>query len=484
MVRLPKRKHAMILNNSTGFDHTLKLSLIVDPATTGYAYLPFDVPLKATRINLRYDYPKSDACIIDLGLGDPELTDFPSEHGLVGWSGGARNEISIGMLEATPGYRPGIRMGKWQVIFGLYRIPDVPITIKVLISFDFAPPVAAQPATASSAKARGPGWYCGDFHCHSDHSDAKGSAATLHATAKREELDFLAVSDHNTTTAHAAYFDHHSGPDLVFVPSYEFTTEMGHGNVFGTRAVADFRVRNDQDVVDMIGRIRANGQLFSINHDKPNIPWRYALPEVDCMEVWQAPWLAGNHISLQRYQARLAQGQRLTAIGGSDFHQPIVEDDTLATLARPCTFLWCKDLSVTGILEALRKGRSFVTEAPHGPQLMLHANGMGHGGEIEAADTITMTYHASDAVGDVIEIWDATGCIAAAPINTADDQASFVLHSASGFLRGQIVAVKARESIVQAAQAHIDAGGGGRLDWSSGQDQPVLRALTSPIYLV
>jgi predicted metal-dependent phosphoesterase TrpH len=464
---------------------TLKLKLATDQTMAEYAYVPFDVPAKTTRINLTYNYPKSDTCIIDLGVGNPDLTDFPSKGGLVGWSGGAQRDIFIATDGASPGYQPGIRTGTWQVILGLYRVPNEPVTVEIEITFDFAPRVAARPAAPSIGPPRGPSWYCGDLHCHTDHSDAKGSAATLHATARREGLDFLAVSDHNTTTAHASYFDHLTSADLVFVPAYEFTTERGHGNVFGAREVEDFRIRNDLDVVDMIGRIRAKGHLFSINRDKPNIPWRYALPEIDCMEVWHAPWPSGNNISLKRYQARLSKGQRITAVGGSDFHQPAVADiRNLATLARPCTFLFCEELSIEGILDALGKGRNFVTESPDGPRLVLNVGDIGHGGEIAGAKTISLAYHATDVAGDILEIWDATGCIATAPIINTQERGVLELTGACGFLRGQIIAGNSRDTFVSAAQAHIAAGKGGRLDWSNALDQPVLRSLTSPIYLV
>ena len=178
---------------------TLKLKLATDQTMAEYAYVPFDVPAKTTRINLTYNYPKSDTCIIDLGVSNPDLTDFPSKGGLVGWSGGAQRYIFIATDGASPGYQPGIRTGTWQVILGLYRVPNEPVTVEIEITFDFAPRVAAQPAAPSIGPPRGPSWYCGDLHCHTDHSDAKGSAATLHATARREGLDFLAVSDHNRT---------------------------------------------------------------------------------------------------------------------------------------------------------------------------------------------------------------------------------------------------------------------------------------------
>jgi hypothetical protein len=101
----------MTSDHTPNTGRTLTISFVTDKAMSAYVMLPFDVPAKATCINLSYDYPKSNTCIIDLGLGNPDLTDFPSKGGLVGWSGGARSEIFIAIDAATPGYRPGIQDG-------------------------------------------------------------------------------------------------------------------------------------------------------------------------------------------------------------------------------------------------------------------------------------------------------------------------------------------------------------------------------------
>ncbi|WP_445810699.1 CehA/McbA family metallohydrolase [Yoonia sp.] len=474
----------MSAENPTAPHRVTRLSVSVEKSGSAYVSVPFEVPKAATRFDLRYSYPKSDNCIIDLGLGDPDLTDFPSKQGLVGWSGGARSAVFIAMDDASPGYAPGLRPGTWQVLLGLYRLPDHPVTVEIEITFDPAPREEANRPARPKIASSGPGWYRGDLHCHTFHSDAKGSPERLHGTALREGLDFLAVTDHNTTTAHMAYFDRASSPDLIFVPGYEFTTAQGHGNIFGARTVEDFRAETDRDVAAMIARIQAKGYLFSVNHDKPNIPWNYPFPGADCMEVWHAPWLSGNHFCLERYQAKLSDGQRLTAIGGSDLHQPATDDSgNLATLARPCTFLYCNDLSVEGILDALRNGRSFVTEAPGGPRLLLSVGDTIHGGEIRSAPTIPLSYQTSGAAGDTLEVWDATGCICTTDLTSNSQSGVLPLTAAKGFVRGQIVANASRAALVAAGQAHVAAGKGGRLDWSQAWDKPALRALTSPIYV-
>src|SRR5690606_26614743 len=95
-----------------------------DKAENPYQLVPIEVPEGTTRLEVRYRYPQSQSCVIDLGVGDPTLTDFPSERGLRGWSGGARDWFFIGVDAATPGYEPGpIPAGTWQIILGLYRVP-------------------------------------------------------------------------------------------------------------------------------------------------------------------------------------------------------------------------------------------------------------------------------------------------------------------------------------------------------------------------
>ncbi|HEX7022883.1 MAG TPA: hypothetical protein VF171_08495, partial [Trueperaceae bacterium] len=54
-----------------------------------YVMLPFEVPPGTHRIDVR---ARNDAgSILDFGLTDPRLEDFPSRQGFRGWSGSARD---------------------------------------------------------------------------------------------------------------------------------------------------------------------------------------------------------------------------------------------------------------------------------------------------------------------------------------------------------------------------------------------------------
>ena len=481
------RAHALDPPGARQPDISVSVALgAADKAQSPYALVPFEVPGGVTRIDLVYRYPKAEDCVIDLGVGDPDLTAFPSEKGLRGWSGGARDRFFLGVDAATPGYEPGpIAPGTWQVLLGLYRVPATPVTVEIDIRFSFEARTTRVAIAPPEPARTEPGWYCGDLQCHTFHSDAFGSPQQLHKTALREGLDFLAVTDHNTVSQQQAYFDTASSADLVFIPAYEFTTEFGHGNVYGARSVTDFRAEDSRDVADMVRLIRQSGALFSINHDKPNHPWRWDVPEtIDCMEVWQSHWLAGNPISLGRYQQRLASGMRITAIGGSDFHQPATEpDNNPLTLARPTTFLWLDDLSVDGVLAAMKAGRSFVTESPAGPRLMISAGEVMMGGEITAGSA-RLTINVRGGGGERVDLWDAKGCIASFDVGSDDWSTECGIADASGFIRAELVAVASHRSILDGMIAFAGERLKSSPEWVGSDAEPIRRALTSPIYLV
>jgi hypothetical protein len=73
-----------------------------------YREVPFDLPEGVTRLTIRFTYGgKDQRSVIDLGLADPQR--------LRGWSGGARDHMTLSTEEATPGYLPGpLPAGRWR----------------------------------------------------------------------------------------------------------------------------------------------------------------------------------------------------------------------------------------------------------------------------------------------------------------------------------------------------------------------------------
>ncbi len=312
------------------------------------------------------------------------------------------------------------------------------------------------------------------------HSDAAGSPELLHAAAKQAGLDFLAVADHNTISQRR-YFHPNSSADLVFVRAMEVTTAIGHANVFGVDDWIDFRMTRPEHGHTLAEMVHERGGLLSINHDKPTIPWDYDVPEIDCMEVWQSHWMAWNWVSLGRYQHRLASGKKISAIGGSDFHQParLMPEGPLV-LARPTTVLWLGELSENAILAAMKAGLGYITESPDGPHLALSVDGQPMGSTVRGP--VDAKAEVRGAKGDRLLWFDATGQIADQLIEDNHWVGQF-----SGrpnlFLRAEIAAEKSRPQIISDFTAAL----GGGLPWQLTevelQQQTVRRAISNPIYV-
>ncbi|MBJ3784542.1 CehA/McbA family metallohydrolase [Devosia sediminis] len=453
-----------------------------DQAANPYFYIPFDVPAGTTRIDVTLAYPKAEDCIIDLGAFDPRDSGYPTTEGFRGWSGGARDSYFIATDDATPGYVHGdIQPGTWNVILGLYKVPEAGADVTVTIALDDTPrKLEPQPARTFPVRHQA-GWYKGDLHCHTYHSDARGAPELLHAAAKQAGLDFLAIADHNTTTQRR-YFHPQSSPDLVFIRAMEVTTAVGHANVFGVDDWIDFRMTKPADAHVLESLVHDRGGLLSINHDKPTIPWDYDFPAADCQEVWQSTWLAWNWVSLERYQQRLAAGMHLSAIGGSDYHQPdrLLPEGPLV-LARPTTVFWLPELSEDAVLAAMKAGHGYITESPDGPHLEIRAGDTVMGGSVRNVTEIAV--HAKGAPGDRLVLIDATGPLADLEIG-GDDWQTTVPVAPQKFIRAEIVAAASRPDLIAQFTAALD---GRELPWQlKGADletQPIRRALSNPIYI-
>lgn len=487
-----------------------------------YLFLPFEVPVGCRRIDVSYSFggelgageggaggaggaggggrPGSGAepDILDLGLVDPG---FGESHdgrfgegsvadGFRGWSGGFRRAVFIEERHATPGYLPGpLVAGTWHVVLGLARVGAVPCPYRVEVGLSFERPAAGP----------GAGWYRGDLQSHTHHSDAKGSLLDLRQAARERSLDFLAVTDHNTVSHHR-HLPELSAPDLLLVPGMELTSYFGHANVWGAVGAVDFRLGSDADVAVAVATVHRCGGLFSVNHPKYTpgcigCDWTFAVPEgADSLEAWQGPWLQRNWESLARYDDVLRTGRRLTLVGGSDRHQPgwPDPDPVEVQLGSPTTWLWLDELSVAGVLGAIRSGRGFVSASPQGPFIELTVDGVAMGGSVggaargagEADAVRSVRCRVAGAAGEVLSLVGAAGEFAR--VEVAGDE--FVFESevrlSGPFVRAEVVAGASLPGIRDRVEEFASVRG---LPWgitvAEVFAQPYRLALSNPVYL-
>lgn len=493
--------------------------------------LPFEVPPGTAALHVRYRHDPGS--ILDLGLLDPTVEPFPSTRGLRGWSGGARSEVTVARGWATPGYLPGpIHPGTWRVLLGLASVDEGGCSYRVEVAAyreeadaplrpdrgRGRPTEAGSPSRGAGAPAdataggtavaplgasggpsgrTGAGWYRGDLQSHTHHSDAKGTLLDLVAAARARGLEFLAVTDHNTTSHHAEIAGL-STPDLLLVPGTEVTTHHGHANVWGGLGPVDFRVRGPADVDVLIDHVRARGGVVSVNHPKASpgcigCDWEYPVPaRIDCLEAWQGPWPFRNWESLERYDRLLRAGRRVTLVGGSDRHQPAGPDTDPDALrvGSPTTSLELEERTVDGVLGALRAGRAAVAEGPDGPHLDIDVGGVGMGGTIAPTASLTARARLRSAAGELLRWVAADGVVHEVVVD--DDPFEHVIAlgrlaadaTSLGFLRAEVTARAGLRPRLEALRRHAETRGlPAGIRPEDVEAVPFRMALSNPVYL-
>ncbi len=404
-----------------------------------YLLLPFTVPDGVHRISVEFSYTgREQRTTIDLGLFDPE--------GFRGWSGGNKSEFTLADSDATPSYLPGpIRPGVWKLALGVPNIrPDV--------SSEYTARIFFSRADARPPLRPGASWYRGDLHLHTAHSDGSCKSQTgknvpcpvfkTLENAQSRRLDFIAISDHNTTSHYDAirelqpYFD-----QLLLLDGREITTFQGHANVYGTERFVDFRVGSG-DVPDMntvLRQTQALGAVFSINH--PNAPtgeqcmgcgW-HPQPQAD-LHLVQAVEAVNSidpdtpYSGISFWETQLNAGYRLTGIGGSDSHNADKPLSEQGSIGRPTTVVYAPDLSANAILNGIRAGHVFIDiEGSHDRLLELTATAgrskaaMGDVLRLQPGGEAEFSVHVIQAAGGNIEVIEDGKQLDALPSSRIDN---------------------------------------------------------------
>ncbi len=361
----------------------------VEAAAHPYVYVPFEVPARCSRIEVAYHYapvaPTDEAATLDIGIFDIRGTE-PFTGGFRGWSGSDRRQFFIEHTAATPGYVAGtLPSGTWSVLLGAYEIPEgglrywLTVSMEVATRDEVALPEPLLREAAPRGATGGPGWYRGDLHSHTEHSDGENTIAEMAYFARSRGLDFLAITDHNTTT-HMPEIDAWRDAPLLLIPGEEVTTYSGHANVWGLREWIDFRFTTDEEIQRLLRWVEERGKLISINHPKGvGPPWKFADPGFGVREVWQAPWRWYNWESVGKWDEELVAGRKIVPVGGSDAHSaPPAEPRHPHHVGDPTTFVWCEHgLGEESVLAGIRAGRTAISDGPAGPLLWLEQHSDG-----------------------------------------------------------------------------------------------------------
>ncbi len=380
-------------------EETIRRSIRIEPSQQGsYFYVPFEVPAGINDLRIKYEYarrPENNQAtpngrftatpennIIDIGLIDPN-------GGQVGASGSDKTEFYVSEYESTPGYMPiAIIKGTWQILVGAYKIqPD-----GVNVSYEITMEIKA-----------GYSLFKGDLHTHTLASDGVHTLEELAWKAKRNGLDFVAVTDHNQFVSTAAL---PKIEGVTMIAGVEWTHYRGHANFLGLSQPYDgcFATNTMAEVQTKFESARQRGALISINHPfDETCGFQFDLEKLpfDCLEVWNGPMRESNLKAVGYWHQLLCAGKKIPICGGSDYHR----DTPFIFLGGPTMGLYAQSRAVSDLLDAVRKGHSFITFSAGGPTLEVHS------GEAIIGDSVPWSQNKSIKIiadgllaGDIIRV--------------------------------------------------------------------------------
>ena len=230
-----------------------------------------------------------------------------------------------------------------------------------------------------------PGWYHGDFHMHSFHSNPKGPTPQQFVEhAKRARLDFTPVTEYVVGVHWDEYGPvQEENPELLIWPGREIVTYFGHMQCIGeTPGFVEYRHGFEGvDVAEIQRAVRSGRRAVPGQppDDVQGTAVRQLLPRlrlrpgrridwsaVDTVEVLNGPavlhrsrLLGGDFenpfmtSAIELWEAMLDRGYATTAVSGSDAKQGI-------GLGSSATAVHADQLSRAALTEAIRAGRAYV----------------------------------------------------------------------------------------------------------------------------
>lgn len=331
-----------------------------------YFTLPFHVDPDAESIEIKYQYARFDLDeiqtdiyiaqnkpeinIIDFGLIGPD-----GEQ--VGMSGSDKTTFFVSESKTTPGYLPcPILPGEWNILVGVYKVEAEGIKVFYEITIKYKHRRLLK----------------GDLHTHTFASDGVHSMEELAWKAKRNGLDFVAITDHNQLVSRAAL---PQVEGVTLIPGVEWTHYQGHANFLGVDKPFDgcFATNTLEETQKIFNTAHERGALITVNHPyESGCEFKYDLQSLpfDCLEIWNGPMRESNLKAVGLWQALLSSGKKIPACAGSDYHR----DTPFIFLGGPTTCVFAESNGTSDILAALKAGHAYFIFAPNGPELEMKVN--------------------------------------------------------------------------------------------------------------
>ena len=342
-----------------------------------YFMFSFTVPSSCDILSLSISrFTHSDAQIpVALFDSDGDMRIFRASEGAKGYY---TDNYKISGKSASSGAVPGpIKEGEWKLVLYKRRFcEDIEMEIVVEVSGIASDSNEGNglsfPDRVINASE---GWYRGELHVHSSESTGRRSVEDVLAAAEEAGLDFLAITDHFTSSHWRLIEKFYREHKVLCLRSMEVSGDRGHANVHGladwinplvddNERLFRFLGLKDQPSMEVIAdSVHSMGGIFGINHPLSGmVGWQYGdfpIEKADMIDIWASPDGVTTLSYPTLYDSYLVQGYRLTAVGSSDSHDPRQEKGPWR-FGQLYTYVYADTLSSKGIIDGIRRGRVFI----------------------------------------------------------------------------------------------------------------------------
>lgn len=191
-------------------------------------------------------------------------------------------------------------------------------------------------------------WLACELHTHTLHSDGRHTLHDLALSAAALELDWIALTDHNTTSGLLGKEEVERTTGVSILNGLEWTTFYGHMLVLGLKegSYADWRMLSTGDLQQGLQEVKALGALAGLAHPfRVGSPmctgcyWEYEIADwhdIDFIEVWSGTFPSirtSNQRAFALWTEVLNKGYRVAATCGRDWHDSVpgaVEQEPVA----------------------------------------------------------------------------------------------------------------------------------------------------------
>lgn len=343
------------------FEQTGIVSAAIRPQ---YIQHEFIVPGGLSDLFVELDYENLGSNTLYVSTYDGQS--FRGNQMKPGKKGAVHLEIRLGIAESGPGGIPGpIGPGVWRAQIDVADVKsDQTYSLRV---YGSAAEQTGEPfrlVLTDPVLSREARYYKGELHSHTIESDGKFSVQDVVAEAERLQLDFLAITDHITTSqwVRMQALETHT---MALLHSCEVTSRHGHANLHGIHRWVDvYTDREGWDMNRVADDVNSQGGLFCVNHafSGGRLGYRsfyFDWHKADLMEIYHNLEGCNNQPMLSYWDHLMLRGYRIVGVGGTDSHDPFTGNHKLGQCL---TYVHTDELSEKGILRGLVGGNVYVSK--------------------------------------------------------------------------------------------------------------------------